>query len=67
MVTQSGGAGASTYMPEPEDLAEIVDIVAVLGARGIAVGASPADDQREPHRQAGEPSSTLIACFRNLP
>lgn len=37
MVTQSGGAGASTYMPEPEDLAEIVDIVAVLGARGIAV------------------------------
>jgi hypothetical protein len=37
MVTQSGGAGARTYMPESEDLAKIVDLVAVLGARGIAV------------------------------
>ena len=37
MVTQSGGAGASTYMPESEDLAEIIDFVRVLGARGVEV------------------------------
>jgi excisionase family DNA binding protein len=37
MVTQSGGAGASTYMPESEDLAEIIDFVRVLGERGVEV------------------------------
>ena len=37
MVTQSGGTGASTYMPESEDLAEIIDFVRVLGARGVEV------------------------------
>jgi excisionase family DNA binding protein len=37
MVTQSGGAGASTYMPESEDLADIIDFVRVLGERGVEV------------------------------
>ncbi len=43
MVSQSAGAGASTYLAESSDLAEIVDLVAALGARGVAVpSASPA-------------------------
>lgn len=51
MVSRSGGVGASTYMPESEDLAEIVDFVAVLDAKGIAVPRpSPALVDADGHR-----------------
>src|SRR5665647_3559607 len=51
MVSRSGGAGASTYMPESGDLAEIVDFVAVLDAKGIAVPRlSPALVDADGHR-----------------
>lgn len=37
MVSRSAGAGASTYLAESGELAEIVDLVAALGARGVVV------------------------------
>jgi excisionase family DNA binding protein len=37
LVTQSAGAGASTYLAESGERAEIVDLVAALSARGVAV------------------------------
>lgn len=37
MVSQSAGVGASTYLAESGELAEIVDLVSALSARGVAV------------------------------